>query len=59
MHKVPSEKQVLQEVQEQMAKRERLDLRVLQEAQEQLEQLAQQEIKEMWEQLDQQVPLDP
>ena len=42
-----------------MVKRERLDLRVLQEAQEQLVKLAQQEIKEMWETLDQQVPLDP
>jgi hypothetical protein len=48
-----------QEAQEQMVKRERLDLQVLQEAQEQLVQLAQQEIKEMWEQLDQLVPLDP
>jgi regulator of sirC expression with transglutaminase-like and TPR domain len=56
---VPQVRKGLLAVQEQMVKRERLDLRVLQEAQEQLVQLAQQEIKEMWEQLDQLVPLDP
>jgi hypothetical protein len=49
---------VQQEAQEQMAKQERLDLSVLQEAQVRLEQLVKLELKEMLEQLDQQEALE-
>jgi gentisate 1,2-dioxygenase len=58
-HKEKLDQLALQEVREQMAKQERLDLSVLQEAQEFKEQLDQLEIKEMWERLDQLVPQDP